>query len=158
MNMKRILLLLALSLIVPASVFAVAGKLDTLTFGFPDDTPTETQKKVHAYLTHGITWIEGHFMNTAITQTFSGSAGQLNELIQMLQTNRFELTVEFADLKDNRVAFSRFQNMAGPARIRITIDTTKNGFKLSELKIQIPPAKGNVEPAAPPKQSRPNKP
>src|SRR5437762_1646913 len=89
MIMKRILLLAAIAVIAPACAFAVAGKLDTLTFGFPDGTPTETQKKVHDYLTHDITLIEGHFMNTAIAQGFSGSADQLSELIQMLHTNRF---------------------------------------------------------------------
>src|SRR2546422_642056 len=105
MNMKTFRFLLALAVIIPASAFAVAGTLSTLTIFYPDGTSPETQKQVSNYLTHDLTLIEGHFFTTAITQSFSGSTGQLNELIQMLQLNRFELKVEFADLKDDGVTF-----------------------------------------------------
>jgi len=146
--MKRILLLFALAVIIPVSAFARGGKLSTLTVFFPNGTPTESMKEVSNYLTKDLTLIEGSFINQFITQSFSGSTGKLIELIELLHTNQFELKVAFADLKDDRVTFSLCQNAAGPGKAMITVNTTKEDFKMSELKIQIPPAKGNVEPDA----------
>ena len=158
MSMKRILLLFALAVIIPTSAFAVAGTLSTLTLAFPDGTPPEIQEKVSHYLTHDLALIEGKFMSTHITQSFSGSTSRLSELIQMLHTNQFALNVGFADLKDDRVNFLIYQNMAGRSEATITINTTKKDFKWSELKIQIPSAKRKIEPDAPPNTPASNKP
>jgi hypothetical protein len=151
-------LLFAFAAIIPTSAFAWAGKLSTLTLAFPDGTPPETQEKVRHYL--DLTFVEGEFMNQHITQRFSGSADHLSELIQMLHTNRFELKVEFADLKDERVSFSLYQMMGAGAEVEatITINTAKKDFNWSELKFQIPPAKRNIEPDVSPKAPTTNKP
>jgi hypothetical protein len=102
--------------------------------------------------------IEGRFFSTEVTQSFSASTGKLNELIQLLHTNQFELKVEFADLKDEGVTFSFYQNAAGPGQARIIINAGKRDLKWSELKIQIPADKENVKPIAAPKTPGPNKP
>ncbi len=111
-------------------------------------------KKVSNYLTHDVTLIEGHFFSTEITQSFSASTVKLNELIQLLHTNQFQLKVEFADLKDECVTFSFHQNAGGPGQARITINVRNKDFKWSELNIQFPRAV-NVRPVAAPKKAGP---
>jgi hypothetical protein len=151
MNPRR--LSLALALLIPMSALAWGGKLSTLTVFYPADTPAETAKKVNDYLTQDVTLVEGKFINEFITQTFSCSTAKLNELISLLRTNQFDLTVTFADLADGRLAFSLYQSAGEPGKATITVNMTAKDFKLSDLKIHIAPAKRNIEPDSPTKAS-----
>jgi hypothetical protein len=137
--MKKMLVLFASTMIVPVLAFAWAGPLSTPQLGFPAGTSSETQKKVTDYLNKEVKFVEGSFFNETTTQRFSGSTAKLNELIQLLHKAHFELKVEFADLKDARIAFSLFQNDASAkGKAIITVNTQGKQLNWSELKIQIP--------------------
>jgi hypothetical protein len=142
--MKRILLLAAAVMTVATSVFGWGGPISSPQLGFPTGTSKETVTKVIQYLSKDVTFVDGNFLNEYSHQGFSGSAKKVGELIDLLHTvGKFELRVSFANLKDDRIAFSISQNGKNQEQLTITINTARKDLELSELTIQIPSPKGN---------------
>jgi len=110
MNMKQNIIAVTLAIIVPVSAFALGGNISSPQLQFPDGAKHETIVKLLDYLRNDLMFIEGSFINEFTSQGFSGSARKATGLIQLLQQSDFELTVQFADLKDDRIALRLSQD------------------------------------------------
>jgi len=146
--MKQIILAVVLVLIIPVPTFGLGGRISSPQLQFPDRATPETISKVLDYLRNDLTFVEGSFVNEFTSQAFSGSAVKVTGLIRLLQRSGFGFTVQFADLKDDRIALRMFQN-ARQRETVLTVNTTKKDFVLSDLKIHLPAIGTDVEDAAP---------
>jgi hypothetical protein len=154
--MKQIILAVALTVVIPVSAFGLGGSISSPEFQFPDRTTQDTIPKVLDYLRNDLTFVEGSFVNEFASQGFSGSATKVTGLIQLLQRSGFGFTVQFSDLKDERISLRISQNTRQGETVLI-INTTKKDFVLSDLKIQFPANRANVEQGAAPNAALPRR-
>jgi hypothetical protein len=156
MSMKQIILAVALALIIPVSAFGLGGSISSPELQFPDRTTQDTISKVLDYLRNDLIFVEGSFVNEFASQGFSGSPTKVTGLIQLLQRSGFGFTVQFSDLKDDRIALRISQNTRQRETV-LTINTAKKDFVLSDLIIQFPGSRANVEQGAAPNAALPRR-
>lgn len=144
MSMKQIILAVALGLILPVSAFGLGGSISSPELQFPDRATQDTISKVLDYLRKDLIFVQGSFVNEFSSQGFSGSATKVTGLIRLLQRSGFEFKVQFRALKDDRIALSISQNSRQRETV-LTINTAKQDFALSDLIIQFPGSRANVE-------------
>lgn len=156
MNMKQIILAVALAIVIPVSAFGLGGSFSSPELQFPDRATPETTSKVLDYLRNDLTFVEGSFVNEFTNQEFSGSATKVTGLIQLLQRSGFGLTVQFLEIKDDRIALRISQNTRQRETV-LSINTTKKDFVLSDLKIHIPANGTDVEQGAAPNAAPPRR-
>ncbi len=137
MGMRHVILAVVLAVIIPVSAFGLAGKIPSPQLQFPDRATQETVSEVLNYLRNQLTFVDGSFFSESSSQNFSGSAPDVTGLIQLLQRSGFGLTVQFADLKDDRIALTIYQDVRQKETV-LFINTTKKDFVLSDLKIHLP--------------------
>lgn len=142
--MKQVILAVGLAAFIPVSAFGLGGSVSSPEFHFPDSAKKETISKVLDYLRKDLTFIQGSFVNEFSGQDYSGSAKSVAGFIQLLQRSGFEFTVQFGDLKDDRIALSIHQNTRQRETV-LTINTAKKDFVLSDLKIQFSTSRPDVE-------------
>jgi hypothetical protein len=156
MNMKQNIIAVTLAIIVPVSAFALGGNISSPQLQFPDGAKHETIVKLLDYLRNDLMFIEGSFINEFTSQGFSGSATKATGLIQLLQQSGFELTVQFADLKDDRIAL-RLSQDSRRRETTLVINITKKDFVLSDLVVHLPARGTGVEQGAAPNAALPRR-
>lgn len=137
MIMKHSTLAIALGIIVPFCALGLGGTFSSPQLQFPEGATQETITKVINYLRNDLTFVEGSFINEYSSEGLSGSTKKVSSLIQLLQASGFELTVGFADLKNDRIAVQISQD-SRRRTTTLTLNTARKDFAPSDLTIHLP--------------------
>ncbi|MBA2670209.1 MAG: hypothetical protein H0U67_07565 [Gemmatimonadetes bacterium] len=134
---KRVLVLMAVWTFA-SSAFGMSAPIPGPKLAFPDGTTSKTMENVLNALRYDVTFVDGRFLNEYTWMRFSGSAEQVNRIIELLHGAGFQVRVGFADYRDDRVSFTLSQSDS-PREVGLAINTAKKDFDLSKLIIRIPP-------------------
>ena len=142
--------LLLLIFLTPLSASAWSGPIQSPELNYSRSLDAERQKKaakILKFMIDDLKFVSGRFFGPhSSRQSFGGTSAQTAQMIRLLKdADIWNLTVQFADLKKQGVAFDLTVNYSGS--LGIIVNSERDDFRLKDfaafLKPQLFPATGD---------------